>query len=112
MTQFISFALFAVFFVVAAYSRISADWIFKELEDKYPDYYTKAGRPSLVSYELRRAGLANDILMKALFGSFPQDFPQDVAIMKRFDLIQSLFLYAILPCWVGLIIMMFANMRG
>ena len=103
------FILFMVFFLAALYGKISTDWIFMRLEDKYPTYYKKADMPSFVSLNLRRQGRANDLLLKAMFGSLPSDFPKDKEIRKRISILQSLFLFAVLPAWIGIIIMMFSN---
>ena len=88
---------------------MSADWIFKRLEDEHPEYYESAGQPSFMALGLRRQGIANDLLMKAMFGNLPKDFPDDAEIRKRIGTLQTLFLLVALPAWIGLFILMFTS---
>ena len=109
MAEELSLALFIIFFLFTMYARLSADWMFMVLEDKYPEYYEKVERPSFMAFNVRRAGRADDLLRKAMFGTLPSDFPKDKEIRARIKLLQSLFLFPALPALIALIILIMAN---
>lgn len=109
-SRIITFALFAVFAASVIYNLYISYWLFPYLEKKYPEYYKEAGRPLHGSGSLRRQGLANDIIMKLMFGYTPKGFPHDELIVDRINNLQLVWLVVTLPSWIGVIVISWVDM--
>ncbi len=110
ISTIINMILFVSFMGSAAYILGAGYWLCRYLRVKYPDYYEKAGRPTLEIFNIRWIILAEGILTKLFFGGVPKDFPQDKLIKDRIGRIQLVWLLITLPAWLGLIVMLFRDM--
>lgn len=104
--QVIGRLVFALFFGTMLYTFFLENQVFRILEEKYPEYYQKIGRPIVLRNGLMRRIRGDNFIFKCLWRGVPADFPHETEAINKIERIRTLFILLLFPAWIMLCVVM------